>query len=298
LAADGGNEELAKVLLEAGADPNVFTTRGWDPLFLALRMQYVSMTRLLLDHGADANTAYSLTQPYPHSPLDIAAWTGNDEIIKMLIDKGGRVPWLGEVPGFDPYDFHALDVSLVDGDVRVSGASQPLFLGSGSVVRPWRDPNTEPEDKTGTNFFTWTDREAHEPITILVLQDARGHMSVLQLVLPVFLGKEGVSYGEGVTEVAEGGPFVTLRVHADEGMKGKVVVRRGERGTEQEIGADGLATFDLTGVSWNEPLAIDVSDDASGATETIDVDCVGRAASPGGVIYDTYLKDPAGNSGN
>ena len=223
----------------------------------------------------------------------MAAWVGNADITKMLLDKGARDPWLSELPGFDPYDFQPLDVSLVDGEVRVSGGSMPLFLGAHSAQRPWFDPSTEPEDNTGTNFFTWIDASIKDEIVSLYIEDEAGHQSMLRMILPVFIGDEGILYTEGVTKLSDNGPFVTVRVHTDAGVKGKVILHQGEGTIEKEIDAEGTTIFALSQVSrQNEPLTIEILNEAGTLADTIEIDCIWRGASEGVVFYDAYMAKP------
>ena len=52
-AADVESQEIARLLLDAGADPNAFATTGETPLMVAAKNLDVGMVELLLDYGAD-----------------------------------------------------------------------------------------------------------------------------------------------------------------------------------------------------------------------------------------------------
>ncbi len=76
-------------LLELGADPNAKTTKGSPALVEAIDsgiMRYgkppsLEIAALLLDHGAEPN---SMDKNW-RTPLMAAAFTGNDEVVKILI---------------------------------------------------------------------------------------------------------------------------------------------------------------------------------------------------------------------
>ncbi|MDQ6707619.1 MAG: ankyrin repeat domain-containing protein, partial [Acidobacteriota bacterium] len=76
------NLELAKLLLEAGANPNLANEQGIGPLNIAITNGSPGMVELLLGKGADANIARESGE----TPLMTAARLGQIEIMKMLLD--------------------------------------------------------------------------------------------------------------------------------------------------------------------------------------------------------------------
>ncbi|XP_050927494.1 ankyrin repeat and SOCS box protein 2 isoform X1 [Lates calcarifer] len=78
-----GNLEAAKMLLEAGADPNLDL---FNPLLIAVRLGWVDMAMLLLKFGANANAQIS-TQPSSF-PSTILLNMECLPMLKLLLDNG------------------------------------------------------------------------------------------------------------------------------------------------------------------------------------------------------------------
>jgi ankyrin repeat protein len=83
----GGDVEIVKTLLAAGADVNRTTRCSDTALCCAIAKRYPEIVKVLLEAGADINivTADDLT------PLSLASRMGNVEIVKMLIGAGADV---------------------------------------------------------------------------------------------------------------------------------------------------------------------------------------------------------------
>jgi ankyrin repeat protein len=84
---------LAKVLIEHGANVNSQDTDNWTPLHFASKDGYVDAARLLLDHGADANALDNNNV----TPFHLASRYGHLEIVQLLrgADQMSLKPFLG-----------------------------------------------------------------------------------------------------------------------------------------------------------------------------------------------------------
>jgi ankyrin repeat protein len=111
LAAEVNNLEAIKVLVAAGADPNIPTAYGTTPLILAAgagtdvqrarsveeRGIAVETAQFLLDHGADVNAVGE----FGWTPLHAAAYQGLTDVIELLVSKGAKTETkdkLGQTP--------------------------------------------------------------------------------------------------------------------------------------------------------------------------------------------------------
>lgn len=92
--------EIARYLLEKGADPNFCGKKAWTAPLQGV--QSSELTKLLLEHGATIVGAES--QSY-RSTLEEAAANGRAEVVKVLMDAGAKLNfesavklgWTGDV---------------------------------------------------------------------------------------------------------------------------------------------------------------------------------------------------------
>ncbi|MHC4715724.1 MAG: ankyrin repeat domain-containing protein, partial [Planctomycetota bacterium] len=91
IAAAGGHEEVARILLDAGADVEAGAGTWVPPLTLAAGMGHANVVNLLLDSGAgiDAKDGDGGT------PLGTAAYQGRKDIVKLLLDRGAAANTAG-----------------------------------------------------------------------------------------------------------------------------------------------------------------------------------------------------------
>ncbi|CAB3399594.1 unnamed protein product [Caenorhabditis bovis] len=81
-----------ELLLEFGADPNVFDRKGLTPIMKACRMKEkgIEAIRILLKYGANINKLAPERQDH-RCALHFALLSGNHELVQFLIDNGGKV---------------------------------------------------------------------------------------------------------------------------------------------------------------------------------------------------------------
>jgi ankyrin repeat protein len=90
-AAIAGNPEVISILLDHGGDPNVvceLIDTGGDietPAMLAAAMRWTECLRRLIAKGASVNVQGG---PFERTPLIVASTTGNEEIVRLLLDAG------------------------------------------------------------------------------------------------------------------------------------------------------------------------------------------------------------------
>jgi cytochrome c len=86
IACEAGNVELAKLLIDRGADVNLPVSWQRTPLFAANKGGYADIVKLLLNNGADPNQLAK-----SQTPLHVAAENGCLQCVIHLVDAGADV---------------------------------------------------------------------------------------------------------------------------------------------------------------------------------------------------------------
>ncbi len=86
-AAVQNSVEVAKLLIDQGADVSIRDYRGRTPIHSAAVQNSVEVAKLLIDQGAD----FSVTDKDGRTPMHSAAWQNSVEVAKLLIDHGANV---------------------------------------------------------------------------------------------------------------------------------------------------------------------------------------------------------------
>ncbi|TPI67539.1 c-type cytochrome [Mesorhizobium sp. B3-1-3] len=86
IACEGGNVEIAKLLIDRGADVNMPVSWQRTPLYAANNGGYPDIVKLLLDNGADPNQVAK-----SQTPLHVAAEKGCLRCVIHLVDAGADV---------------------------------------------------------------------------------------------------------------------------------------------------------------------------------------------------------------
>ena len=83
LASRGGHEDLARMLIEHGADVSAQTTDRWTALHEASENGHMNVARLLIDFGADVSAWTEDRWTAPH----LAFVNGHEALAQMLFDR-------------------------------------------------------------------------------------------------------------------------------------------------------------------------------------------------------------------
>ncbi|CBJ28413.1 ankyrin repeat protein [Ectocarpus siliculosus] len=86
LASQEGHEEVVVDLLRNGASPDMSREDGWAPLHAAARFGHSSTAAALLTEGRADYEA--VTEDHGSTPLHVAAISGFDEVLTVLLDVG------------------------------------------------------------------------------------------------------------------------------------------------------------------------------------------------------------------
>ena len=78
---------VAKLLLDRGADLNIQCQLGYTPLTMAAMKGYIDVVKFLLESGADPNMA----NHYGETPLHMASLYGYKDITQILFDDGAEI---------------------------------------------------------------------------------------------------------------------------------------------------------------------------------------------------------------
>ncbi|KFZ20700.1 hypothetical protein V502_03054, partial [Pseudogymnoascus sp. VKM F-4520 (FW-2644)] len=147
-AARNGNEAVAKLLLENGAEVDTKdATSGRTPLSFAAEEGHEAVAKLLLEKGAevDAKTEYGQT------PLSWAARSGNEAVAKLLLGKGAEV-----------------NAKTKSGRVPLSWAAKN---GHEAVAKLLLEKGAEVDAKDGSGWtpLSWAAGSGHEAVAKLLL---------------------------------------------------------------------------------------------------------------------------------
>ena len=132
-AARNGNTELARLLLDKGANPNSSCVP--TPLEMAAKHGHTDLVRLLMDRGADPN----ITDEDGTTLLHLAAKSGCTSLVKLLIERGVD-PNIRDDTGKNPL-FQAVEYNNQNRRTEAKNSVRMLLNGGADPnVHAW-DPN-------------------------------------------------------------------------------------------------------------------------------------------------------------
>ena len=151
VAAGANNVEGALLLLKAGADPNKIPSKKYDPidsgslpLFRAIDEYRVTfdptMTRLLLDYGADPNSRFTVPPCCPentggYTALTLVASAGFEPLARTLLEHGAD-PAMAQQNGERP-----ADVALKSGHPKTAALINQFLRRENSGNRTTGNPS-------------------------------------------------------------------------------------------------------------------------------------------------------------
>lgn len=167
-AAWGGALEVAKILLEAGADPNSADEEGATPLAIAAgNRDRVDIVQLLLDHGARVDSV----DKSGRRPLDSAASNHCVSCIQILLDHGATLD--PKKPDREPALLMSFHMAGEDsGPIRSKGGRKQIEIMRGvETVRVLLDNGAD------------INAVGYQGMSALAKAAALGHTAIFNLLL-------------------------------------------------------------------------------------------------------------------
>lgn len=118
IACSYERKDLLPLLINIGSDLEAKDVRGWTPLIFAITWNDIPFIKLLLKKGANVNhrirNSYRQYSEYYNedTPLHVAAYQGNTEVVQLLLKNGAMVNTLNRF-GYSPLYF-AVDNDRLD----------------------------------------------------------------------------------------------------------------------------------------------------------------------------------------
>ena len=126
IAALKGHKEMAQILIQSGADPNLVDSSRVSqcdtPLLMAVYKRKKEMAKLLIESGADVNMYNELG----YTPLHGAAEKGQKEIVKLLIENGADVNAAKYKMGITPLHKAAEEGKEEVAKLLINGGADPI----------------------------------------------------------------------------------------------------------------------------------------------------------------------------
>lgn len=135
-ACEMGELDVVQWLVAKKADVNGFGKYGNPPLFAAVFQGNVEVVRFLLDNGANPKPQEPQTENNRETPLSIAVWKLNSEMIKLLHAKGA------DINQKNKFQDAPLHIAAKEGDLET--VKLLIELGADPVIKN-RDKKTAAE---------------------------------------------------------------------------------------------------------------------------------------------------------
>lgn len=148
MAAKGGHEKMAELLIGAGATVSPKQHNGEEPLHFAARKDYKKVALLLIKNGADVNAKNNDKA----TPLHWAAREGQTEVSRLLINHGAALNSRDQKE-LTPLHYAA---RVDSGRPRAAetGEVTALLIRKGAEVNARSESGCTPLDLAGSPFFS------------------------------------------------------------------------------------------------------------------------------------------------
>ena len=179
-ATIGGYYDIAKLLLDKGADPNTAANIGITPLYIAAQNGHVNIVELLLKSGANAD----FITDEGATPLYIAAQNGHINIVELLLKSGANADFItdeGTTPLYIAAQNEYINIvelllkSSANADFITDEGTTPLYIaaqnGHENIVRLLLSRGAEVNIVTNQNA------------TPLYIAVQNGHENIVRLLL-------------------------------------------------------------------------------------------------------------------
>ena len=327
-ASHRGHEQIAQLLIERGADiehkgddgftPLIFATKGGHTKIVELLLGkkalvdkrdkdglaalhyaclkgHADIVRLLLAHGADFNAVQPNAMP-PRTPIIMAAWNGNTDVVKLLTEKKAQDDWLTKIEGFSVENVRPLFISRAADGHFTNFSPTGLALGAWmhNPERPWKEPPPAGPDTMFNNIYRWDQPGRGDSLPLLTVEDANHNVTVGEFLIPAYISPEQIVFPDGVVSVGKNGPSATIRVLWGERSKeksevadGSVRISIGGRWEAVPPNAKNEFVYIARGIKRWEPVSVEYTPKA-GQPYQVEFDCVLRGASEEAVTYSVY----------
>ena len=209
-AIESGNLRIAAMLIQAGADVNIRTTKGQTPLHLAAEHVRLEAIRFLVEKGADINAR----DHEGASALDEAVWRGSLDTVAILLVHGASLNGLDTATGATPINEAAFmgrddiveyllrlrpDLTIADKNGR-----RPLE----TAIRMGKEKSAqllleaEPRELETAEFFAKTMEAAIRKELVTIVAALLKHGAPANRFLPTGSTPLGLAASNGATGVA------------------------------------------------------------------------------------------------
>jgi ankyrin repeat protein len=118
-----GDLAQVKALLDKGVSVNSKTPYGQTPLFFACDRGYTEIAKLLVDRGAEVNVEDTF---YHATPISWAARKNHTDIVLLLLDHGAKSPAMVLMMGAQTGNLDFVKMALAKGPIDKAMLSQAL----------------------------------------------------------------------------------------------------------------------------------------------------------------------------